>query len=76
VCEATKGASNPVAVYSHWTVDFDIHYHVEKSVAYPAQLAQTASSKGMLATTVAQDYCWMWLNKSKATIELQTSMKK
>jgi len=57
-------------------LDFNIHYHVEKSVVYPAKLALTARSNGTLATTVAQDYCWMWLNESNATIELQTRMRR
>src|SRR4030095_4148895 len=55
-------------------LDFNIHYHVEKTVVYPTKLAQTARSDGTLAVTVAQDYCWMWLNESNAAIELQTRM--
>ena len=57
-------------------LDFNIHYHVEKSVIYPAKLARTARSNGTLATTVAQDYCWMWLNESDAPVELQTRMRR
>ena len=57
-------------------LDFNIHYHVEKSVIYPAKLAQTAHSDGTLAVTVAQDYCWMWLNETSAPVELKTRLRR
>jgi hypothetical protein len=45
-------------------LDFNIHYHVDKDVRYPAKKDQVKSLQGVLAVDAPQDYCWMWVNKS------------
>ncbi len=56
-------------------LDFNVHYHLGKAVVFPAKLAAVATAKGTLDTKTAQDYCWMWSNKSAApatfTVRLQ-----
>ena len=53
-----------------WTFDadselnFNIHYHVGKEVRYPSRMDRVRRSAGDLAVDLAQDYCWMWTNKS------------
>ena len=54
-------------------LDFNIHYHVGKDVVYPAQMKQVAKAGDRLAVALAQDYCWMWTNKTaaRATVSVQ-----
>ncbi len=51
-------------------LNFNIHYHVGKDVHYPSRMEQVRRSRGRLAVDVAQDYCWMWTNKSAAPAQL------
>lgn len=56
-------------------MDFNVHYHEGKKVAFPAKLDGSQRANGILTAAVAQDFCWMWSNKSagdaKLTFELQ-----
>ena len=45
-------------------LDFNIHYHVGKDVVYPTKRAQVSGGGDVLTAPVAQDYCWMWTNKT------------
>jgi hypothetical protein len=64
----------------HWqfeaaaALDFNIHYHQGKDVVYPARLAAVARASGTLAVPSAQDYCWMWSNKSGSPAQLQLQL--
>jgi hypothetical protein len=55
-------------------LNFNIHYHVDKDVHYPARQDQVGSLKGELAVAAAQDYCWMWTNKSSKPVRLDLSL--
>lgn len=55
-------------------LNFNIHYHVGKDVRYPSQMGQVRRSEGKLAVELAQDYCWMWTNKSAATTKLEVRL--
>ena len=57
-------------------LDFNIHYHLGKEVVYPVQLRQTARATDRLAVAVAQDYCWMWVNKTAAPVQLSAELRK
>jgi hypothetical protein len=57
-------------------LDFNIHYHVGKDVVYPAQVKQAARSSGRLNVTLAQDYCWMWVNKGPAPVSLRARLQR
>ena len=57
-------------------LDFNIHYHVGKEVVYPAQLKAVATAQDSLTTTLEQDYCWMWTNKSKTTATLKIKLQR
>ena len=45
-------------------LNFNVHYHVDKEVVFPTKLTAVAKASDTLAATIAQDYCWMWSNKS------------
>jgi hypothetical protein len=55
-------------------VDFNVHYHQGKEVVYPARLAQAAAGRLTLVVTSAQDYCWMWTNKTQGAAHLALAL--
>ena len=55
-------------------VDFNIHYHVGKEVVFPAKQAQVSTGRDTLRVAVAQDYCWMWTNKSTKPVSLAVEL--
>jgi hypothetical protein len=55
-------------------LDFNIHYHVGKDVVYPAQLKATASAGDRFEAKLAQDYCWMWVNKGPSPTRLRAEL--
>ena len=57
-------------------VDFNVHYHEGKDVVFPAELSAVASAKGTLNTKIEQDYCWMWSNKTEASVSVFVQMSR
>jgi hypothetical protein len=55
-------------------VNFNIHYHVDKDVRYPAKTDQVESQQGDLAVDSKQDYCWMWVNKTTTATQLAVTL--
>lgn len=45
-------------------LDFNVHYHVGKTVVFPAKRAAATAAQGRFDTKIEQDYCWMWTNRS------------
>lgn len=57
-------------------MNFNIHYHVGEDVRYPSRMDQVRQSNGVLAVESAQDYCWMWVNKSGQPSKLAVALNK
>lgn len=57
-------------------LDFNIHYHEGQDVRYPARQPGVAAASGTLEAPVAQDYCWMWTNRSPAEAALSFTLRK
>ena len=55
-------------------VNFNVHYHVDKDVRYPAKKDRVKRLKGDLAVDARQDYCWMWSNKTTASASLSVTL--
>ena len=55
-------------------LDFNIHYHVGKDAIYPTKRTQVSVGQDVLAATVAQDYCWMWTNKTTFPVSLNVEL--
>ena len=55
-------------------VDFNIHYHAGKETVFSAKQAQVKNGRETLNVTVAQDYCWMWTNKTSAPVSLTVDL--
>lgn len=71
-----KGQSVQWSYEAGGALDFNIHYHQGKDVNYPARASGVARSEGMLAVDSAQEYCWMWTNKSAAPVDLRVRLQK
>jgi hypothetical protein len=57
-------------------VDFNIHYHVDKDVRYPARKDQVKSLQGEFVVDSVQDHCWMWVNKSTQSTRVAVALGK
>jgi hypothetical protein len=57
-------------------MNFNIHYHVGEDVRYPSRRDQVRQAHGVLAVESAQDYCWMWVNKSERPSKLAVALNK
>lgn len=57
-------------------MDFNVHYHEGKDVRFPAKQDGAAKAEGTLEVSIDQDYCWMWTNKSAASVALKASLHK
>lgn len=51
-------------------MDFNIHYHRGKDVAYPMKQDAVQRAEATFAAETAEEYCWMWSNRSTAPIRL------
>jgi hypothetical protein len=52
-------------------VDFNIHYHVGNDVTYPVERVQVTDGAGDFAAPLAQEFCWMWTNRTQRDIALR-----
>jgi len=76
VCGALKtGQSVRWRFVASHGLDFNIHFHEGSEVRYPARADRVRRSKGTLAVDSAQDYCWMWSNKSANTGKVQVHLQ-
>jgi hypothetical protein len=71
-----KGAKVAWSFEALAPLDFNIHYHEGKEVRFPAKKGQVTKDEGTLATTLEQDYCWMWTNKAAAEATMRLRLAK
>lgn len=57
-------------------MDMNVHYHEGKNVHYPVRLEARKSANDTLHVTLAQEYCWMWSNKTGKTAPLKAALRK
>nr|WP_315467792.1 hypothetical protein [uncultured Undibacterium sp.] len=55
-------------------LDFNIHYHEGKKVTLPVKHQARKEVAEQFETKIAQDYCWMWSNKSKQSASIELSL--
>jgi hypothetical protein len=76
LCSALqRGQAVSWQFWSETATDFNIHYHVDKRVEYPEQRKNVKDAKGRLVIEIDQDYCWMWTNRSAASIVVDVALK-
>ena len=44
-------------------LNFNIHYHTEKTTGFQVKLTEVSRHQGEFSTAVDQEYCFMWTNK-------------
>ena len=57
-------------------LDFNIHFHRGKEVVVPAEAKQATRGADTLAVTVAEEYCWMWTNKTAAPVRVAVTLQR
>ena len=57
-------------------LNFNVHYHVDKDVRYPAKKENVKRLHGDLSVDAKQDYCWMWTNKTTASTKLSVTLRR
>lgn len=57
-------------------VDFNIHYHQGQKVVTPAEAKQATRGADTLAVAVAEEYCWMWTNKTAAPVRVAVQLQR
>jgi len=72
----TKGQMLPWSFKSDQPMQFNIHYHEDKKVEFPAKLQSATSADARLEVPVDQHYCWMWANKGSSEAKLSFSVQK
>lgn len=56
-------------------LDFNIHFHEGKKVTMPVKYQARKEAAEQFKVKQAQDYCWMWSNKSKQSASIELSLK-
>lgn len=57
-------------------LDFNIHYHEGKKLSVPVKHQAKQELAEQFEVKVAQDYCWMWSNKTKETATVDLSLSR
>ena len=57
-------------------VDFNIHYHLGSDTEFPTKLARVSTGQDTLRVVVAEDYCWMWSNKSTRRLRVDVRLQR
>ena len=70
----------PVGLKIDWqyksvqALDFNIHYHEGKKLSVPVKHQAKQTLAEQFEVKVAQDYCWMWSNKTKEATTVELSL--
>ena len=57
-------------------LDVNVHYHLGKQVVFPFKRSAVAQAGDTLDAQTAQDYCWMWTNKSPTPAALSVTLQR
>jgi len=76
ICDKlTKGLVLNWQFNSAAAMNFNIHYHDDKTVVFPAKQDNVAQLGDKLIVPVDQDYCWMWKNSTASPVKLQLQIQ-
>ncbi len=57
-------------------LNFNVHYHVDKDVRYPAKKENVKRLQGDLSVDARQDYCWIWTTKTPAATKPSVTLRR
>jgi hypothetical protein len=71
-----KGQSVAWSFKGDRPMNFNIHYHEDKLVVFPAKQDDASDAQGRLVVGADQDYCWMWTNMGDASAQLRLTLQR
>lgn len=57
-------------------LNFNVHFHQGKEVAFPEKQDGVSELQGTLVAQSKEDYCWMWTNKGDAESNIRVLLAK
>ena len=77
LCTRLKGGQRVVwAFVSQSSVDFNLHRPQGKALDYLVQKAAVREARDALEAAAAQEYCWMWINRTEAAAQISVQMRR
>jgi hypothetical protein len=77
ICEnLTKGSTVMWQFKASAPLNFNVHFHQGKEVAFPEKRDGVSELQGTLAAQSKEDYCWMWTNKGDAPSRIRVLLAK
>lgn len=77
ICESlAKGAAVAWQFEASAALNFNVHFHQGKEVAFPEKQDSVSELKGMLVAQSNEDYCWMWTNKGDVSSSIRLLLAK
>jgi hypothetical protein len=77
ICEnMAKGVAVTWEFKASAPVNFNVHFHQGKEVAFPEKQDSVSELQGTLVAQRKEDYCWMWTNKGDAPSNIRVLLAK
>ena len=77
ICEnLPKGSAVTWQFKASAPLNFNVHFHQGKEVAFPEKQDGVSELKGTLVAQSKEDYCWMWTNKGDVSSSIRVSLAK
>ena len=57
-------------------MNFNIHYHEDKQVVFPAKQDAAVDAQGKLDASLSQDHCWMWTSKTDLRAQVRIVLRR
>lgn len=77
ICEnLPKGSAVAWQFKASTPLNFNVHFHQGKDVAYPEKQDGVSERQGTLVAPSKEDYCWMWTNKGDAPSSIRVLLTK
>jgi len=77
ICEnLAKGSAVAWEFKASTPLNFNIHFHQGKDVAFPEKQDGVSERQGTLVAPSKEDYCWMWTNKGDALSNIRVLLAK
>ena len=77
ICEnLLKGSAVTWEFEASAPLNFNIHFHQGKDVAFPEKQDGVSERQGTLVAPSKEDYCWMWTNKNDTPSSIRVLLAK
>ena len=77
ICEnLAKGSTVTWQFKASAPLNFNVHFHQGKEVAFPEKQDSVSELRGTLVAQSKEDYCWMWTNKGSGPSRLTLALSR